>query len=196
MNSLPYGSLSPTIPFSKTPDQTEVLERGQVQFVLSEAKKFVSLYDDVDDALMLLLCNGVLNQLELYTGIHSRRCVVKSEWLFPENTIDLPFGPHGAVTLVERWDGSQWIASESYAVVGLNFKKVRIHDRRPIRVTFQSGTQTAPPEIISAVYQEVAFRYKNRNDPQVVAAESSRGLSLIAKESIRLINRTFLRYAD
>lgn len=194
MNSLPYGSLSPTISFSPNPDSVETLERGESPVSLTELRKFVSLYDDTDDNLVLTLSQGVLNQLELYANIHATHSVARALYMYPQRYISLPFGPHNDVLTLERYENKVWVASTDYNVIGLNFKRIELYDRRPVRVTFESGCDTIPPEMLSALYQEVAFRYKNRNDPQVVAAESAKGLSNTAREAMRLLNKSLLRY--
>jgi len=117
-------------------------------------------------------------------------------WNLPQRIICLPYGPHlSTITVKQRanvrddyitrvLDTDYWIVDD-----GLQFKKIELNYQQHTQVEFVSGPGSVPDQLQEAIIQEVAFQYKNRNDPDMTAPQMVGGLSLPTYNMIKNLIR-------
>jgi len=191
MNNLSYGSLSPTVDYSAIADSVEQMSRADVAVSPSSVKPYLPVYDDDDDEIIFDLAADAQAAVERYADVHTTKRMCRAEFLRPLRRIKLPFGPHTVVKVEQRSSvDEEYEETQDYKTVGLNFLSIELMYRRMTRVTFESGCEAVPRQITTAIKQEIAFKYKNRNDPEQVAAESRAGLSVLTRNSLDVLDRS------
>ena len=176
MNHLPYYSLSPTLTFQRYPYQTRIQGEVPMCVSLADVKGELPVHDGNSDNLIARKILSVQYAIERYINRDTTQRQRVSLWTIPERRIKLPYGPH-VITQVRQQVSGEWAVAE-YTQEGLEFKEIVLDYRYPTEVTYTSGYENVPEYLQDAVIQEVAFYFKNRNDPGEVAAETINGLSL------------------
>jgi uncharacterized phiE125 gp8 family phage protein len=181
-----YGSLTGAVAFQYFPEQTVVLTQASLTPVLlSDAKNFLRVYDDIDDLSISSLLVGVTQQVESYIGKDTTPRVRMSYWARPKLEIAIPRSPVASiVSVVEvRRDGTEATVDPSeYVVEGLDKKMIRFASGlASAKVTYNSGYATCPEVIKGAILQELSLQYKNRQDSSQPSRTSVNGLSIEAR---------------
>jgi len=195
-----YNPLTPTYDYKYKPDQTEVVEvvKGQEQAVfLPDVKKFLSVRNDHYDVAITSWIHGVTEQVENFIRRDLIQKKLRSYWYTTPPKAELPMGPHGEITKVTvKGKGSSFEydleEGSGYEVEGMTFKRLYgITDSGQLYVEFISGydKDKRPERIISAILQEIALQFKNRQDPDTPAMTSVNNLSLEARHLLSTIMR-------
>lgn len=176
MNHLPYYSISPTVTFHRYPYQTKIVGVVQACVEIDAVKGELPVYDDNSDSLLARKILSVQYAIERYINRDTTLRQRVSLWSHPERRIKLPFGPHVITEVRQEINGVLQVVE--YTEQGLEYKEIVLNGRYPTQVTYTSGHASVPEYLQDAVIQEVAFYFKNRNDPNEAMAESKGGLSL------------------
>lgn len=171
-------SLSPTITYHRYATDISIDGSYGVAVTNSEVKDVLPVYGDIDAVIIDRLIDSVQTRIEDYINIDATPRTRIAEWECPANVIELPYGSHGDIILVERYENKEWVATTDFEVLGLTYKRLRLAKiGKPIRVTFESGT-SENKQVNQAILQEVSYQYKSRNDPNMETAETRSGLSV------------------
>ena len=176
MTYLPYYSISPTLTFHRYPYQTKIEGEVEACVTINDVKGELPVHDNNSDSLLTRKILSVQHAIERYINRDTTLRQRVSLWILPERRIKLPFGPHVITGVEQEIDGE--FKSVDYTEQGGDYKEIVLNSRYPTRVTYNSGHETVPEFLQDAVIQEVAFYFKNRNDPNEAMAESKGGLSL------------------
>jgi uncharacterized phiE125 gp8 family phage protein len=181
-----YGSLTGAIAFQYFPEQSIVVSQAtSTPVLLSDAKNFLRVYDDIDDPSIGALLVGVTQQVENYIGKDTTPRVRMSYWARPKLEVAIPRAPiTSIVSVVEvRRDGTEVTVDPSeYVVEGLERKTIRFASGlASVKVTYNSGYATCPEVIKGAILQELSLQYKNRQDSSQPSRTSVNGLSIEAR---------------
>lgn len=172
-------SLSPTLTYQLRPKQVTIIGDAPADAVSgNDVKLMLPVYDNQSTLIIERLIKSVQRRVEDFIDIDTTPRTRQAWWQFPAQVIELPYGTHGDVTSVERYENKEWVAFEDYEVEGLTYKQLRLERiGLPLRVMYQSGTSVAE-QVNQAILQEVAWQFKNRNDPNQSIAETRSGLSI------------------
>jgi hypothetical protein len=173
-----YGSLSPTITLDKYPSEIIVTSSVTQAVTVDEVKVVLPVYDNQTLTFIEMLIPSVQRRIEDYVNRDTTLRTRMALWSNPDPIIILPYGVHGNVSYVERYEDGHWVDYEDYEVYGLNYKYLDIKKTgKSVRVSFQSGGGNYE-EMKQAILQEIAYQFKNRNDPNEAPAVSKSGLSI------------------
>lgn len=187
MYSNQFGSLSPTPERSHLADDTGQLTTPDLLLSPDALELYLPTHDSVNDPLVLSLIRSVQRQIEAFTGVHATPRKLSALFYNPTRLIKLPYGPHKDI-VVKQGSRSQptteYDVTQAYRIIGVNFAVIHLEELRPTVVEFTSGCGETPDQLVTAVRQEVGFQFKNRNDVNLLQAESKNGLSLITRNSL------------
>jgi len=175
IESLQYGSLSPTRVFQVNPIETITIGPVPVVVSMQEMKTALPVYDNQSQTYLETLLPSAQRRVEDYINRDTSVRQRQSLWTQPERTIRLPYGKHD-IELVEQYIGEEWVEVTDYKIIGLHFLSLRLNALYPTRVTYQSGGDY-PADMKTAIIAEVSWHFKNRNDPNEVSAATRSGLS-------------------
>lgn len=179
MNSLPYGSLSPTLTFYRWPNSTELTSEVAPCVSVPEAKAELPVYDDISDLgihrKILSAQQAVENLVNRDTSKRERR----SLWLRPKRVISLPYGVHEILQVEQQTSSGAFSNITNYEVIGLGYLEVELEALYPTRIRYNSGADHVDPILKEAVLQETSYYFKNRNDPNEQSPEIINGVSAI-----------------
>lgn len=172
-------SLSPTRTLQIHPTQVTVTSGAVTDAVTqNDVKLMLPVYDNQSALLIGRLIKSVQRRVEDFINIDTTSRIRQAWWQDPALNIALPYGTHGDIIQVERYEHDQWVDFTDYEVQGLNYKYIKLNRIGvPTRVTFESGV-TGNDQVNQAILQEVAWQFKNRNDPNQASAEVRAGLSV------------------
>jgi len=177
MNSLQFGSLSPTLSFRAYPSEIEIVSSYDQAVNRPAIEAHLPLYDEQDGNELDRLSRAVQRSVERYTGIDATKRTRVAFWQQPQPVINIPTRPVHQVLSVEQKINNQWVAINHYETEGLKQVSIRLQFSRPTRVMYESGYDTVPDELAQAILQEIAYQYKNRNDPNESPANLINGIS-------------------
>lgn len=180
MNSLPYGSLSPTVTFFRWPNSTEILSNVNACVTIAEAKEELPVYDNSSNVAIerkiLSAQQAVENLVNRDTTERERR----SLWLQPSSVISLPYGVHEILQVEQQTQSNGAFSNVTdYEVIGLDYLHIRLRGLYPTRIRYNSGSNTVSSIMKEAVLQETSYYFKNRNDPNEQSPEIVNGVSAI-----------------
>jgi hypothetical protein len=121
-----FGSLSGVYSFNTWPSEITVGEGERIYPVgLIEAKAMLPVNTDMHDTLIGLLIAGTTGQVERYIGRDTYAKTRVAQYERPADVLSLPYGPHGAVSLVQGIDidgnATTLTATTDYTVEGIEF---------------------------------------------------------------------------
>lgn len=177
--ALQFGSLSPTVTFSRHPDETVITDEGTfpTPVIVNQVRPFLPVYDNDSDLIIQGIMEAVTRKIERFIRRDTTPRTRQSLYQYPQRIIDIPYGPHSDI-VVEQYVNDAWVAVTSPIITGLQRKSIVLEYAYPTRVTCTSGFEQCPSDIVQAILQETAFQYKNRNDPNEVMPETKHGLSI------------------
>lgn len=183
MNALPYGYLSPTITYYKYAQQTETLSNVvDLAVSIEQAKEELPVYDDVSDDIIARKIASAQRAVEEYLNKDTSYRLRRSLWLTPQRLIEVPYGKHVIVSVEQQTEfGGEFVTTERYKEIGLDYKSLLLEAQYPTRVTYDSGGGSVDEIFKEAILQEVSYYFKNRNDPNESAPETLNGLSLVTQ---------------
>jgi hypothetical protein len=185
-----FGSITGVYSVNTWPSEITVTEGDRTYPVgLGEAKAMLPVNTDMHDTLIGLLIAGTTGQVERYIGRDTYPKTRVAQYERPAEVLNLPYGPHGAVALVQVVDTegavTTFTAGTDYVVEGIEFKRIRFKGAGAymVRVTYASGygAGECPEEIRAAIMQELSLQYKNRQDPNAPARTVVNNLTIEAR---------------
>lgn len=187
MNTLQFGSLSPTVTFNVFPSEPSlVIHDGKTYAVdFDDVLPFLPVYDgaETDGGVINTLILGAQSTIESLTDLDLVKKTRRAVWANPADVIALPRNNQNII-LVEQYIGDDWISTEKYEVFGETKKRVKLREQYPTRITFTSGFDFCPSDLKAGVLHQTAFLYKNRSDANEVEAETRGGLAMSARNAI------------
>lgn len=185
--SLQFGSLSGVDYSTNYPQSCAVVTPPSGTVMSIEAAKVWLRNDrvDYDNPDIELMIKGVTEQLERTASIDFLKRTRIAEWVRPRNRIYLPYGKHGAITLVNGFDADGTATPiTDYVVYGLTFKWIELNQAvHRVQVTFESGYDRAdmPAAFDGAVRHELtlSMNYRSGNP---TARTVQGGMSIEARQ--------------
>lgn len=167
MNSLPYGSLSPTVTFYRWPNSTQVVSNVVTPCVdVATVKKELPVYDDLSNVAIERKVASAQKAVEDLVNRDTTKRERISLWMRPKRIISLPYGVHEILQVEQQiQSGGEFTNTDDYEVIGLDYLDLRLDYAYPTRVRYNSGNDTVEAIMQEAILQETAFYFKNRNDP-------------------------------
>lgn len=182
----PYGrSLSPVPESSEYPDSV-VIPDGSPCISVKALTDYLQLDIEEETEMLNNLIASAQDNCETFLDVCSTKREAKAQYLRPGNELILPRGPHKVLSI--EVDGEA-LGPNDYDINGLEFLTVLPYVHGKTTVTFEVGCAVTPGAFIMAVIEEATFRYKNRNDPEVMAAETKSGLSLNTYNALSIMGR-------
>lgn len=179
MNSLPYGSISPTFTFHKWPNETASLTEAPLCVSVPEVRSELPVYDTISDALISRKISAAQRAVEGFLNRDTTLRERRSLWVRPQRTISLPYGPHEILQVEQQLQpGVAFTNITDYKVIGMDYLEIQLEYLYPTRVRYNSGGEV-DPLFSEAVLQETSFYYKNRNDPNEEQPPLVNGVSAI-----------------
>lgn len=140
---------------------------------VAEFKTYAKIDTTADDTLIEEIIKAVKVKGEGWTRLTWFNRTYIAFWEQHARQVDLPYGPHTAVTTVERYhhDGTYetLVENTDYFVTGQGFKTITFLSwGYGLRVTFTAGygasASNLPSEIKLAVYKACLSAYEDRQD--------------------------------
>ena len=180
MNSLPYGSLSPTVTFYRWPNSTEVTSNVTLCVSVADAKAELPVYDNHSNVAIERKIASAQMAVESYVNRDTTVRERRSLWLIPQRVISLPYGVHEILQVEQQLQSNvAFTNTTAYEVIGLDYLSIRLDNLYPTRVRYNSGSNVTPAIMKEAILQETSYYFKNRNDPDEQAPEIRNGVSAI-----------------
>ena len=184
MRALQYGTLSPTRTFTKDPVFCDITTTPSLAVSVADVKAELPVYDDNSDAQIQRKILAVQTMIEKYINRDTTSRSRIAYWASPQEIIALPYGPHTIVLVQQRLtpkdtyvtqvlDEDYWVLDSSLDYLQLQLSKIY-----NTRILFTSGSATVDDVVKEAIIQEVAFQFKNRNDPDLTVPQTMGGLSV------------------
>lgn len=193
---LSQGSLSPTISYSANPSVCEITSNVTLAVTVDEIKEYALIYDAESDNVINAQISSVQSMLERFVNRDATPRSRVAFWEHPHRYIRLPYGIHNNVVVYQRsryednWELKT--VDEDYYLSndGSQFENIQL--QRPVmtKVEYVSGYVTTPDIMKQGIIQEVAYFFKNRNDPEIESPETKHGMS---KQTFNLLSG-FVRY--
>ena len=181
MNSLPYGSISPTITFYRWPNQTEIVSNSVSLCVsVDDAKEELPVYDNASNVAIERKIKSSQFAIEDFTNRDTTQRERRSLWVRPQRVISLPYGPHEILQVEQQLQpGEAFTNITTYKVEGINYLDIILEEQYPTRVRYNSGSNVVADIVKEAVLQETSFYFKNRNDPNEEQPPLKNGVTAI-----------------
>ena len=195
MRALQYGTLSPTRTFTKDPVFCDITSTPTLAVSVADVKTELPVYDDNSDAQIQRKILAVQTMIEKYINRDTTSRSRIAYWASPQEIIALPYGPHAITTVEQRLTPKDTyvtqVADEDYWVLDSSFDYLQIQLSKiyNTRITFTSGSATVDDVVKEAIIQEVAFQFKNRNDPDLTIPQTMGGLSVPTYNMIKNLIR-------
>ena len=167
MNSLPYGSLSPTVTFYRWPNHTETISNVVGLCVsIDDAKEELPVYDNISNVVIERKIASAQRAVEDLVNRDTTLRERRSLWLTPKRVISLPYGIHKILQVEQQLQpGAEFTNITDYEVIGLEYLDVKLESAYPTRIRYNSGSSNVSSIMAEAVLQETSFYSINRNDP-------------------------------
>lgn len=173
-----YPSLSPTRIYQVYPIENKAIGSYNQAVFRDDIEAHLPIYDDNDGARLDRLSRSVQHSIEKYTARDLTPRTRQAYWQSPAMIIRFPVRPVNSLLMVEQYDGHDWVVEEYDYNDGNALGGIKLNHLRPTRITYTSGFSEVPEEFVQAILQEIAYQYKNRNDPDESPATTKYGLSM------------------
>ena len=146
-------------------DVTTTVAPSATIVTLQAAKDYLRVDYSEDDTLIQSLIDTARIRLEQYASVAMTARTLKVV-AYVDEFIELPYAPINTISLVEYWDGEDWVAMTvgDYRVLGDTYKKV--YFTSPImsdfRFTYTCGYATTPESMKTALLKMVGDLYEYR----------------------------------
>ena len=195
MRALQYGTLSPTRTFTKDPVFCDMTTTPALAVSVADVKAELPVYDSNSDDQIERKIRAVQTMIEKYINRDTTSRSRIAYWASPQEIIALPYGPHTITTVEQRLtpkdtyvaqvvDEDYWVLDSSFDYLQLQLSKIY-----NTRITFTSGSASVDDVVQEAIIQEVAFQFKNRNDPDLTIPQTMGGLSVPTYNMIKNLIR-------
>ena len=195
MKYLQYGSISPTRTFTRDPNYCDATTTLTLAVSVADVKAELPVYDEESDDQIERKILAVQTMIEKYINRDTTSRNRIAYWASPQEVIALPYGPHTITTVEQRLtpkdtyveqtvDEDYWIVDSSF-----DYQEIQLSKIYNTKVTFTSGSATVDDVVKEAIIQEVAFQFKNRNDPDLTVPQTMGGLSVPTYNMIKNLIR-------
>jgi len=195
MRALQYGTLSPTRTFTKDPVFCDMTTTPSLAVSVADVKAELPVYDENSDDQIERKIRAVQTMIEKYINRDTTSRSRIAYWASPQEIIALPYGPHTIVQVEQRLTPKDTyvvqVVDEDYWVVdtSLDYLQLQLSKIYNTRILFTSGSATVDDVVQEAIIQEVAFQFKNRNDPDLTIPQTMGGLSVPTYNMIKNLIR-------
>ena len=195
MRALQYGTLSPTRTFTKDPVFCDMTTTPSLAVSVADMKAELPVYDENSDDQIERKIRAVQTMIEKYINRDTTSRSRIAYWASPQEIIALPYGPHTIVQVEQRLTPKDTyvvqVVDEDYWVVdtSLDYLQLQLSKIYNTRILFTSGSATVDDVVQEAIIQEVAFQFKNRNDPDLTIPQTMGGLSVPTYNMIKNLIR-------
>lgn len=186
-----FGNLTGTERRQYFPEEDKVLSVADSEFKLislEDAKIFLRVKTSADDVYIERLILGVTYQIERYIAKDTQPTVRLAYWSRPNPVVRLPVEPVTEIVSVKEVTSSGNevdVPAENYQIFGIEHLAIRFHVLPyTLKVQYNSGYEKAPEAIKTALMQEIALQYKNRQDPSQPESPATGGLSVEARHAL------------
>jgi uncharacterized phiE125 gp8 family phage protein len=147
-------------------DISTIVEPTATLVTLADAKNYLRVDFNEDDALIQSLIDSAIKRLEQYAGSAFSPRTLKVV-AYVDFFIEPPYAPINSITKVEYYDNSSWVEltlDGDYYILGDVYKKVYMvsYPQREYRFTYTCGFTTLPDSIYNAILKLVADLYDYR----------------------------------
>lgn len=169
--------------------QTKVLtEPEEMAISLAEAKDYLKIDHDDEDALLQGLIRAVTAKCENYCGRAFNEQTRRAYWSDFGTYAIIPYPPHNEIESVQKYNGSEWADVDDYSLTGLDHWTISISTTfstsslsyNQVRVDYECGYEAVPDEIIFAIKDTLTFLYENRGELREEGGASLEGFDLTA----------------
>ena len=147
-------------------DPEVVADLGAEPVSYTEAKAWMKITFNDDDAIITELCKSSRIILEKYTGLSfgSKQLKVVLEVNHPGDLIELPQGPLVSIQSITREQpfgtDDTLGANVDYEIIGT--KLLRINGCGTYVISYTAGFTTLPVDLKTDIYRLVSWQYRNR----------------------------------
>jgi len=162
---------------------------------VADVKAELPVYDSNSDDQIERKIRAVQTMIEKYINRDTTSRSRIAYWASPQEIIALPYGPHTIVQVEQRLTPKDTyvvqVVDEDYWVLdsSLDYLQIQLSKIYNTRITFTSGSATVDDVVQEAIIQEVAFQFKNRNDPDLTIPQTMGGLSVPTYNMIKNLIR-------
>ena len=146
-------------------DVTTTVAPSATIVTLQAAKDYLRVDYSEDDTLIQSLIDTARIRLEQYASVAMTARTLKVV-AYVDEFIELPYAPINTISLVEYWDGEDWVAMTvgDYRVLGDTYKKVYFTSplMSDFRFTYTCGYATTPESMKTALLKMVGDLYEYR----------------------------------
>jgi len=146
-------------------DVTTTVAPSATIVTLQAAKDYLRVDYSEDDTLIQSLIDTARIRLEQYASVAMTARTLKVV-AYVDEFIELPYAPINTISLVEYWDGADWVAMTvgDYRVIGDTYKKVYFTSplMSDFRFTYTCGYATTPESMKTALLKMVGDLYEYR----------------------------------
>jgi uncharacterized phiE125 gp8 family phage protein len=146
-------------------DVTTTVAPSATIVTLQAAKDYLRVDYSEDDTLIQSLIETARIRLEQYASVAMTARTLKVV-AYVDEFIELPYAPINTISLVEYWDGEDWVAMTvgDYRVLGDTYKKVYFTSplMSDFRFTYTCGYATTPESMKTALLKMVGDLYEYR----------------------------------
>jgi uncharacterized phiE125 gp8 family phage protein len=146
-------------------DVTTTVAPSATIVTLQAAKDYLRVDYSEDDTLIQSLIDTARIRLEQYASVAMTARTLKVV-AYVDEFIELPYAPINTISLVEYWDGEDWVAMTvgDYRVLGDTYKKVYFTSTlmSDFRFTYTCGYATTPESMKTALLKMVGDLYEYR----------------------------------
>jgi uncharacterized phiE125 gp8 family phage protein len=146
-------------------DVTTTVAPSATIVTLQAAKDYLRVDYSEDDTLIQSLIDTARIRLEQYASVAMTARTLKVV-AYVDEFIELPYAPINTISLVEYWDGEDWVAMTvgDYRVLGDTYKKVYFTSplMSEFRFTYTCGYATTPESMKTALLKMVGDLYEYR----------------------------------
>jgi len=146
-------------------DVTTTVAPSATIVTLQAAKDYLRVDYSEDDTLIQSLIDTARIRLEQYASVAMTARTLKVV-AYVDEFIELPYAPINTISLVEYWDGEDWVAMTvgDYRVLGDTYKKVYFTSplMSVFRFTYTCGYATTPESMKTALLKMVGDLYEYR----------------------------------
>jgi len=195
MRNLQYGSISPTRTFTRDPNYCDATTTLTLAVSVADVKAELPVYDEESDNQIERKIIAVQTMIEKYINRDTTIRTRIAFWSNPQEVIALPYGPHTITTVEQRLTPKdtyvEQVVDEDYWIVdsAFDYQEIQLSKIYNTKVTFTSGSATVDDVVHEAIIQEVAFQFKNRNDPDLTVPQTMGGLSVPTYNMIKNLIR-------
>jgi uncharacterized phiE125 gp8 family phage protein len=127
---------------------------------LQEAKNYMRISSNAEDALIGELITSARERIEKFTGLSLGEKTLRAYWFYFHIPQEIPYGP---VTLIDSVVNDEDVALE-YTARGLQYKMLESYSTTGLTIEYEAGFAVAPKGLKLAILKQVSTDYENREN--------------------------------